>query len=43
LHFRCAVIRKNCKHIFPVTTITSFVYAISQTRGGVNSLNNVNF
>jgi hypothetical protein len=34
-------IRQNCKHIFPVTTITFFVYAISQTGGGVNILINI--
>jgi hypothetical protein len=43
LHFRCAVIRQNCKHIFQVTTIASFVYTISQTRRGVNILTNINF
>jgi hypothetical protein len=31
LHFHCVVSRQNRKHIFQVTTVTSFVYATTQS------------
>jgi len=36
-----AVMLQKLQHIFPVTRITFFVYAISQTGGGVNILINI--